>query len=109
MDAYRSTIYIAVGFVKRNFVENSMYSTLSMLRTIELILEMPPITKYDAAALLMFYCFQEKVLPSNFLAITPTINLIEKNIASNYWQQKSDNINFVKEDALDDNELNKIL
>jgi YVTN family beta-propeller protein len=109
VDAHRSTAYIAGGFVKRNFVDHTMYSTSSVLRTMELILGMPPMTQYDAAALPMFNCFLEQALPSNFVAIMPNINLSEKNIASNYWQQKSENMNFAKEDAADDNELNKIL
>jgi YVTN family beta-propeller protein len=109
VDAHRSTAYLAGGFVKRNFVDHTMYSTSSVLRTIELILGMPPMTQYDAAAKPMWACFQEQVLPSVFTAIVPVINLSEKNIVSNYWQQKSEEFNFAKEDAAPDDELNKIL
>ncbi len=109
VDAHRSTAYVAGGFVKRNFVDHTMYSTSSVLRTIELILGMPPMTQYDAAAKPMWACFQEQVLPSGFSAILPTIDLIEKNTASNYWQQKSEEFNFAREDAAPDDELNKIL
>ena len=38
VDAHRSTAYIAGGFVKRHYVDHTMYSTASVLRTIELIL-----------------------------------------------------------------------
>ncbi len=38
VDAHRTTAYVAGGFVKRKFVDHTMYSTSSMLRTIELIL-----------------------------------------------------------------------
>ncbi len=109
VDAHRSTAYIAGGFVKRNFVDHSMYSTSSVLRTIELILGMPPMTQYDAAAKPMWNCFQEKALPSSFTAIMPTTNLDEKNIAANYWQRESEIMDFAKEDAAPDDELNKIL
>lgn len=37
VDAHRSTAYVAGGFVKRNFVDHTMYTTSSMLRTMELI------------------------------------------------------------------------
>jgi YVTN family beta-propeller protein len=109
VDAHRSTAYVAGGFVKRNFVDHTMYSTSSMLRTIELILGMPPMTQYDAAAKPMWACFQELSLPSTFTTILPTIDLTEKNTASNYWQQKSEEFNFAREDAAPDDELNKIL
>jgi YVTN family beta-propeller protein len=109
VDAHRSTAYIAGGFVKRNFVDHTMYSTSSVLRTIELILGMPPMTQYDAAANPMWRCFQDKALPSSFTAIMPTINLDEKNIASNYWQQKSEMMDFTKEDEASDHDLNEII
>jgi phospholipase C len=109
VDAHRSTAYVAGGFVKRNFVDHTMYSTSSVLHTMELILGMPPMTQYDAAAKPMWQCFQNTATASSFIAIMPTINLSEKNVASNYWQQKSESMNFAQEDAAPDDELNKIL
>src|SRR5689334_8419060 len=57
VDAHRTTAYIAGGFVKRGFVDHTMYSTTSMVRTIELILGLPPMTQFDAAATPMRNCF----------------------------------------------------
>ncbi len=45
VDAHRTTAYLAGGFVKRHFVDHTMYSSSSMLRTIELILGLPPMTQ----------------------------------------------------------------
>jgi hypothetical protein len=109
VDAHRSTAYIAGGFVKRNFVDHTMYSTSSMLRTMKLILGMPPMTQYDAAATPMFRCFTNTADASIFNAIKPNIDLNEKNIATNKWQEISENLNFAKEDAAPDNILNNIL
>ena len=50
VDAHRTTAYVAGPFVKRGFVDHTMYSTSSMLRTMELILGLPPMSQYDAAA-----------------------------------------------------------
>jgi hypothetical protein len=50
VDAHRTTAYVAGGRVKNKFVDHTMYSTSSLLRTIELILGLPPMTQYDAAA-----------------------------------------------------------
>ena len=57
VDAHRTTAYVAGGFVKRKMVDHNMYSTSSMLRTIELILGLPPMSQYDAAAESMWKCF----------------------------------------------------
>ncbi|HEX8677400.1 MAG TPA: beta-propeller fold lactonase family protein, partial [Segetibacter sp.] len=54
VDAHRTIAFVAGPFVKRNFVDHTMYSTSSMLRTMELILGLPPMSQYDAAATPMF-------------------------------------------------------
>ena len=50
VDAHRSPLYIAGPYVKRNFVDHTPYTTSGVLRTIELILGIPPMSQYDAAA-----------------------------------------------------------
>ncbi|HLL41774.1 MAG TPA: alkaline phosphatase family protein, partial [Segetibacter sp.] len=60
VDAHRTTAYLAGPFVKRKFVDHTMYSTSSMLRTMELILGLPPMSQYDAAATPMFKSFTSK-------------------------------------------------
>ena len=109
VDAHRSPAYVAGGFVKRNFVDHSMYSTSSVLRTIELILGLPPMTQYDAAAMPMWRCFANKSAASDYTAVTPLINLNEKNIAENKWQRRSEEFNLAVEDAAPDLELNEII
>jgi YVTN family beta-propeller protein len=109
VDAHRSTAYVAGGFVKRNFVDHTMYSTASMLRTMELILGMPPMTQYDAAATPMFRCFSNTADARIFNVIKPNIDLTEKNIVVNKWQEISEKLNFTKEDAAPDEILNNIL
>lgn len=109
VDAHRSPAYVAGGFVKRNFVDHTFYSTTSMLRTMELILGIPPMTQYDAAAVPLWKCFGEKSLPFNFKAFTPNIDTNERNTVKNEWQKKSEQFNFVKEDSNNDIEFNKVL
>jgi len=60
VDAHRSPAFIAGGFVKRGFVDHTMYLTSSVLRTMELILGMPPMTQYDAAATPMWRSFNNR-------------------------------------------------
>ena len=109
VDAHRSPAYVAGGFVKRNFVDHTPYTTSSMLRTMELILGMPPMTQYDAAATPMWKCFDSTAKPFVFSAIAPKINTKEVNTVRNEWQQRSEKLNFVVEDSNNDYEFNKIL
>ena len=109
VDAHRSTAYVAGGFVKRNFVDHTMYSTSSMLRTIELILGIPPMSQYDAAATPMWNCFTPHADLTPFASVKANIDLMEKNTAMNEWQQRSEKFNLAKEDAVPDLEFNFVL
>jgi YVTN family beta-propeller protein len=109
VDAHRSTAYVAGGLVKRHFVDHTMYSTSSMLRTMELVLGIPPMSQYDAAATPMWRCFMSTPNLTPFTALPANIDLNEKNTAVNKWQQESEAFNLQKEDAVPDLEFNIVL
>jgi YVTN family beta-propeller protein len=109
VDAHRSTAYIAGGFVKRGFVDHTMYSTSSVLRTIELILGMPPMTQYDAAATPMWRCFNKEANAQGFTALPAQVDLTEKNTADNKLAQLSGKLDFSKEDLIPDQVMNEII
>ncbi len=109
VDAHRSPAYVAGGFVKRGYVDHTMYSTSSMLRTIELILGIPPMSQYDAAAQPMWRCFTSTPDIKPFTARAANINLMDKNTAMNEWQRRSENFDLTKEDAVPDLEFNTVL
>lgn len=109
VDAHRSTAYLAGGFVKRNFVDHTLYTTASMLRTMELILGLPPLTQYDAAATPMWRCFDTIPRPFVYKAIIPGVDLNERNTAKNEWQRRSEKFDLAKEDSNNDVEFNRVL
>ena len=102
VDAHRSTAYIAGGFVKRNFIDHTMYSTSSMLRTIELILGLPPMSQYDAAAEPMWRCFNTTSNQLPFQSIPSNIDLNDKNTIQTASAILSESFNLTKEDAIPD-------
>ena len=102
VDAHRTTAYVAGGFVKRKFVDHTMYSTSSMLRTIELILGLPPMSQYDAAAEPMWRCFSSNYNATPFLAVPANISLDEKNIKNTASAKISATFDFSKEDRIPD-------
>ncbi len=109
VDAHRSTTYVAGGFVKRSFVDHTMYSTSSLLRTIELILGIPPMSQYDAAATPMWRCFSAVPDLTLFQAVPAQTDINEKNTVMNEWQRRSEKFDLTKEDAVPDLEFNRVL
>jgi len=109
VDAHRSPVYIAGGYVKRNFVDHTPYSTSSVLRTIELILGLPPMSQYDAAATPLWRCFTNSPKPFNFQALGPFVDLNSRNIVYNEWQRMSEEFDFSKEDRAPEELLNRVI
>lgn len=109
VDAHRSTAYVAGPFVKRGFVDHTMYSTTSMLRTIELILGMPPMTQFDAAATPMYRCFTSQPNYTSFTHVPANINLNDKNGVDNILSKLSEGFDLSKEDAVPDLLFNEVL
>jgi YVTN family beta-propeller protein len=109
VDAHRSPVYVAGGYIKRKHVDHTLYTTASVLRTIELLLGMEPMTQYDAAATPMWSLFNSSPQPYSSTVLTPKVSLDEKNVAINEWQKKSEQFNFAKEDTNNDIEFNRVL
>ena len=68
VDSHRTAGLVISPYVKRKVVDSSMYSTVSMLRTVELLLGLPPMTQHDAAAPPMVNSFMAKPDLSGFTA-----------------------------------------
>ena len=109
VDAHRSPVFIAGGFVKTGFVDHTMYSTSSVLKTIELILGMQPMSQYDAAANTLWKCFEKMPNHKGFTTRPNQWDLNEKNTAHTAMQRKSELFNFKKEDSINDFEFNEVL
>jgi hypothetical protein len=109
VDAHRSPVYIAGGFVKKGFVDHTAYTTASLLRTMELILGLPPMSQYDAPATPLWRCMNNIPDHPVFNAKPCNIDLNLKNIAENKWQKRSEKFDFTKEDMVSDVEFNEVI
>jgi len=109
VDAHRSPVFLAGPYVKRNVAVHDMYSTSGVLRTIELILGLPPMSQYDAAATPMWRCFSAKPDLTAFNAKPLQWDINEKNSAVNAWQRKSDSFDFSKEDLVPDRAFTEVI
>ncbi len=109
VDAHRSPAYIAGPFVKRNFVDHTSYTTSGILRTIELILGLAPMSQYDAAATPLWRCFTATPDLTVYNHLPAQTDITQKNTAVNKLSEKSAAFNFAKEDAVNDAEFNEVL
>jgi YVTN family beta-propeller protein len=109
VDAHRSPAYLAGGFVKQGFVDHTAYTTTSLLRTMELILGLPPMTQYDAAAVPLWRCLNNTSNHPAFTVRPCQVDLNLKNLAENTWQKKSQKFDFTKEEMVSDAEFNEVI
>jgi YVTN family beta-propeller protein len=109
VDAHRTVGLVISPWCKRNFVDSTMYSTASMVRTMELILGLPPMTQYDAGATPMFNAFAKTLNAAPYSAIIPHVNLIAKNDKNSPFAAESKRMNFSEYDLAPEDELNRIL
>ena len=109
VDAHRSTAYVAGPYVKRNFADHTAYTTSGMLRTIELILGLPPMSQYDAGATPMWRCFTPTPDYTAFKALPSNVNLSDKNLVWNELAERSATFDFTKEDRAPDLEFSEVI
>ena len=109
VDAHRSTAYLAGGYVKQGFVDHTLYTTTSLLRTIELILGLPPMSQYDAPSIPLWRCMNNTPDHPVFSVRPANVDLNLKNLAQNIWQKKSQKFDFTKEDMVSDAEFNEVI
>ena len=109
VDAHRTVALVISPYTKRGAVDSTMYSTSSMLRTMELILGLKPMSQFDAAAAPMYHSFQKTADVSGYTHIVPAVDLTEKNKATAFGAKWSESINLTKEDQEDDLEFNEVI
>jgi hypothetical protein len=109
VDAHRSVALVVSPYTKRGHVDSTMYSTSSVLRTIELILGLNPMSQFDAAAHPMYPSFQAKPDLAGYRHVVPDIDREEKNRATAWGAKLSETFDLTKEDAADDLLLNEVI
>lgn len=109
VDARRTVGLVISPFVKRRSLDSTQYTTCSMLRTIELILGLPPLSQFDAAATPMFASFTAQPDLAPYEHESARIDLEARNEATAYGAERSLKMDFSEYDRIDDFELNEIL
>ena len=109
VDCHRTVGLVISPWCRQGVVDSRLYTTTSMVRTIELILGLPPLTQYDAAATPMFGCFQKTVQPVPYTTVMPRIDLAAKNTIRSPFAMESSKLDFDEYDRVPDEVLNRIV
>ncbi len=109
VDAHRTLAWVISPYSRMGRVDSTFYSTVSMLRTMELILGLPPLTQFDAAATPMIDSFTNKPDLASYDAITPSQSLTELNTASSPLAAASARMNLADADHAPERELNEAI
>jgi YVTN family beta-propeller protein len=109
VDAHRTVGLVISPYTRRKVVDSTQYQTVSMIRTMELILGLPPLSQFDAAATPMFASFTDKADLAPYQHEPARIDLDAVNSPLAYGADRSSRMDFSEYDKIDDFELNEIL
>jgi YVTN family beta-propeller protein len=102
VDAHRTVALAISPFIKRHTVDSTMYSTSSMLRTMELILGLEPMSQFDAAARPMFASFTAQADHTVYVNRPSRIDRDAKNQPRAPLAELSGRLDLESEDRADD-------
>jgi len=117
VSGYRTTCYVISPYTKRGAVVSTQYNHTSLLRTMELMLGLPPMNQLDATATPMSDCFTNTADLTPFTAVPNNVPLAQVNPepkqTSDALQRKnalvSARLPLDKVDACPEDTLNRIL
>lgn len=109
VDAHRSPAYVISPWIRHRSINHTMYSTTSILRTMELILGLPPMSQYDAAATPLYDCFSTVPDTSAFAALPAGVDINLRNTAFTPSAMLSARFDLTHADAVPDALLNEVL
>lgn len=109
VDAHRSTAYVVSPYTKRKHKESTLYSTTGVLRTMELILNLPPMSQYDASATPLHDCFTINPDLTPYTARPNRVNLNQLNTAMGSLSDQSWKLNLEEVDRAPDDLFSEII
>jgi YVTN family beta-propeller protein len=109
VDAHRTLAQVISPYTQTGKVDSHFYSSVSVLRTVELILGLHPMTQFDAAATPMLWSFTDKPNMTPYTAITPAQRLNQMNPKTAPMAAQSQRWSFKREDLAPEHLLNRAI
>ena len=105
IDSHRSPAFVISPFTRRGVVDSTMYNTTSMLRTVELIVGLHPMTVFDAGARVMSAAFSNTADSRPYEPAPSRTPLDRRNPPTTQAAQ----LDLSEEDRVDDQLMNRML
>jgi YVTN family beta-propeller protein len=109
IDAHRTVALAVSPYTRTGRVDSTFYSTASMLRTIELLVGLGPMTQFDAYSTPMFAAFTRRPDASPYDAIRPTVPFNEVNTAASPLAMQSAKQDLSTEDKINEQTFNEAI
>jgi Phosphoesterase family len=109
VDAHRSVLLSISPYSRRQALDSTIYTTSGVLRTMELILGIEPMSQYDAAATPLYSAFQKEPILEAYTHLPARISIEEKNASSAYGAKESIAMDFREPDRIPMRQMNEIL
>jgi hypothetical protein len=109
IDAHRTLAHVISPYTQTGKVDSHFYSSVSVLRTVELIFNLHPMTQFDATATPMVFSFTDKPNLKPYDAIKPDQPLDEMNPATAPMAAQSATWDFTHEDRAPQQLLNRAI
>jgi hypothetical protein len=109
VDARRTVALVASPYIRRQTVDSTQYTTSSFVRTIELLLGLPPMSQYDAAAMPLYKSFGVTPDAAPYTLRPAEVDLNAKNTSRSYAARRSKRMDFSEVDRAPAQELNEII
>ena len=116
IDAHRTVALVISPYTRRKFVDHTNYNQTGMVKTIELILGLPPMNQLDLSATPMRGCFQDKPDLTAYTCrpnqtpldqMNPPLKKLQGQ--ARHWAEKSLALDLDEADEADEDTLNRIL
>jgi len=117
IDGHRTVAMVISPYTRRNVVDSTNYNQTSMVRTIELMLGLPPMNQFDSSATPMTSCFMDEPDLRSYDAVPNQIPLDQlnpqlsdiKDARQLHWAKESVKLDLDEVDEADENVFNRIL
>ncbi len=115
VDGHR-TVFLAISpYSRRRAVDSTFYTTTNMIRSMEMMLGLDPMNRFDATAAPMVACFADEPNLTPYRSIPNHVPLDERNPtghamtdADRFWAEKTASLDWSHLDAPDPYWLNRI-
>jgi YVTN family beta-propeller protein len=117
VDGHRTCFLALSPYTRRDYVDSTLYTTTNMVRSIELMLGLEPLNRFDALSYPMQACFRDRADLTPYTVLPNNVALEERNPspkekmteADRWWMEKSLSLDWSRLDAPDPYWLNRII